>query len=100
QPPRPYRSSLTQPPNLVPHPFDSLIVDRVGYRAQRDRTLIAAPTSPRKTMRLALIALAFSLPSVAQTRTIPPLDAQWRFTQSNPQGASEAAFDDKTWQTV
>lgn len=50
--------------------------------------------------RTLLLLLLSALPSVAQTRTITPLDAAWRFTQSDPQGASDAAFDDKGWKTV
>jgi beta-galactosidase len=51
-------------------------------------------------MRLSLFLLAAALSAHAQTRSITPLDASWRFSQSDPAGASEASFDDKGWQTV
>jgi beta-galactosidase len=50
--------------------------------------------------RTLLLLLLTALPAASQTRTVTPLDAAWRFTQSDPAGASEASFDDKGWQTV
>jgi beta-galactosidase len=51
-------------------------------------------------MRLKILLLLAALPAAAQTRIITPLDAGWRFTQSDPQGASEGAFNDTSWQTI
>jgi beta-galactosidase len=57
----------------------------------------------RKTSSLFVataVALLMAAPSVAAERRITPLTEGWRFTQTDPEQAETATFDDSRWATV
>src|SRR5688572_25302575 len=46
------------------------------------------------------ILLTVNLSALAQTRSIMPVDSNWRFLKGNAAGAEKVDFNDSTWQTV
>jgi len=53
-----------------------------------------------KIRRIAVVLLPFALLSGARAGSITSFDADWRFTQGDPEGAQQPQFDDSTWNTI
>src|SRR5258708_28191854 len=54
----------------------------------------------RVVLVLGLTALTFAAPPAAAQRQRLSMDPGWRFTLGDPQGAQQAAFDDRAWRRL